>query len=83
MLGEVGLRRSRCAAGSHMPDDGDGGEHESKETESRDGKEEMHACLRQDNKVHGLRAAYSIWLELLQRGGMNLVRLRMGTGFST
>jgi hypothetical protein len=60
ILGEVVLRRSRCSAGARAPCDGDGREHESEKAERRDGKESMHAYLKKDNKVHGLRAAYSI-----------------------
>lgn len=60
MLGEVVLRRSRSSARARAPCDGDGREHESEKAESRDGNESMHAYLKKDNKVHGLRAAYSI-----------------------
>jgi hypothetical protein len=60
VVGEVVLRMSGCSMGAHMPGDGHGREHKSEEAESRDDKESMHACLEKDNKVHGLRAGYSI-----------------------
>jgi hypothetical protein len=53
MLSEVVLRRSRCPARAHVPDHGDSREHESGKTESRNGKESTHACLRRITRCMG------------------------------
>jgi hypothetical protein len=53
MLSEVELQMSRCPAGTHVSGDGDGREHESEKAEGRDGKENMHACLRRITRCMG------------------------------
>jgi hypothetical protein len=60
MLSEVAFRRYWLLAEAGVPCDGDSCGHERKKAERRNGKENEHACLLKDNKVHGLRAAYSI-----------------------
>jgi hypothetical protein len=45
MVGKVVLRIRRCLAGPNVPVDCDNREHKSAEAESRDGNEDIHACL--------------------------------------
>jgi hypothetical protein len=66
MMGEVLFWIGRGSQCTHVPGDGDGGEHKSGEAEDRDVKKDMHVCFKKDNKVRGfvqlIRSMQGIWL---------------------
>ena len=62
MVGKVVLRMSGCSVGANVARNCDDGEHENDKAKSRDGKEDIHACLEKNTRCAG-------FLQLIRSSG--------------